>query len=233
MLTAMDLMSFDPVTVLPTDTIGHLSDILVDRQLSAVPVVDKFGNLAGIVSEADLLHRAEIRTEGVPASWSLRLSKEVASLAASHTMSHSVHVADLMTKKVITVDPVADLSEIVDLLDRNHIQRLPVLDDGRLAGIVGRTDIVRALARAAKAAVSDTSHQNDDDTRAAIMLALRKEPWMRAGVSDVQVTEGKVFIYGTYDNPDEQKAVQVLVENIPSVESIEDRRARPVPLSSG
>lgn len=224
MLTAMDLMSIDPVTVLPTDTISQLADILVDRQISAVPVVDKFGNLAGIVSEADLLHRAEIGTEAIPASWWLRFFKENATLAASYTKSHSVHVADIMTRKVITVDPAAEISEIADILDRNHIKRLPVLDDTRLIGMVGRTDIVRALARAGKIVVSNTMPPDDDHIRDGIMLALKRQSWIPAGVLDVQVREGKVIISGTYDNLEEKKAVEVLIENVPGVEAIEDRR---------
>jgi CBS domain-containing protein len=113
-----------------------------------VPVLDK-GVLVGIVTEGDLLHRAEIGTDTRPISWWSRMFKNKAQLAAAYSREHSTHVVDVMTKNVVTVGETTPIADIADLLARRKIRRLPVMRGGKVVGIVSRANIVRALAATA------------------------------------------------------------------------------------
>jgi len=97
---------------------------LLSNRISAVPVLDKDGILSGIVSEADLIH-----LEG-----------------SDFLKSHNVKAADIMTKPVIAANPEMALGELVALFDKHRIKRVPVVDHGKIVGIVSRVNILQALA---------------------------------------------------------------------------------------
>jgi CBS domain-containing protein len=102
---------------------------LLSNRISAVPVLDEHGALIGIVSEADLIHRVEIRTDG---SESLK--------------SHGARAVDVMTKPVIAANPEMPLGELVTLFDKHRIKRVPIVRQGKIVGIVSRANILQALA---------------------------------------------------------------------------------------
>ncbi|WP_105439286.1 CBS domain-containing protein [Neorhizobium sp. T25_13] len=226
MLTAQEIMTSEVITAHNADTVGHVAEVLVSRNVSALPVVDDAGMLVGIVSEADLLHRAEIGTEVRPRSWWLKLFKENASLAVDYTTSHSVHVADVMTTKVITVGKTAPISQIADLLDQNKIKRIPVVCDGRVIGMVGRSDIVRAVARANTAEGPQLQRPDDAQIKATILEVWRSQKWASFRASLVEVSDGVVTLSGDFGSAEERKATQILVENVPGVREVLDHRIR-------
>lgn len=101
-LIAMDIMTSPVVAVGPDSTLDEVCDLLVTRDLSAVAVIDQ-GVLLGIVSEEDLIHRAEIGKATPRRSWWFQLFGNNTALAADYLRSHSIHVTDVMTRKVVTV----------------------------------------------------------------------------------------------------------------------------------
>lgn len=222
MLTARDIMTSQVVSVQPDSTVKDVADLLVAQGISAVPVLAG-DRLVGIVSEGDLLHRAEIHTEPPPRSWWMRIFKGNAALATEYTKSHSTHVIDVMTADVATVLEDTPLSEIADLLERRHIKRVPVLRDRKVVGIVSRANLVRALATARHMELNPAS-RDDSGIRLDVLNALRRETWTSVGASDVSVTDGVVTFWGTVQSEAERKASHVLVENIDGVRGFDDHR---------
>ena len=110
-----------------------------------LPVVDADGRLVGLISEADFLHRAELGTTKRKPRW-IEFLLGPGETAESYVLSHGRKVGELMTRDVVTVDASASLNEIVDLMERRRIKRVPVVSGGQLVGIISRSDLVRALA---------------------------------------------------------------------------------------
>jgi CBS domain-containing protein len=118
---------------------------MLERGVSALPVVDEKGTVVGIVSEGDLVRRTELGTETAGSWWLVPLAEGA---ARDYRKSHAAAVRDVMTRPVIGVRPSATLRQIAKLMEERRIKRVPVLDEGRLVGIVSRADLVRQLAGA-------------------------------------------------------------------------------------
>lgn len=227
-MKASDIMTAPVVTVGPQTTVGEIAVLLFERRISAVPVLDE-GRLVGIVSEADLLHRHEIGTDrdSPQAPWWQRVfGADTAS--ADYVKSHARRARDIMAQEVVTVTPETTAAEIATLLETRGIKRVPVLHEGRLAGIVSRSDLVHALAAEAGAgAHAGAAAAGDDDTiRAALLAELEHQPWWRSTVANVTVTRGVVEYRGTIDAEEERTAARIAAENIPGVRRVEDHRFR-------
>ncbi|WP_165778429.1 CBS domain-containing protein [Mesorhizobium wenxiniae] len=222
MLMAKDVMTPDVITVASDAPIHAVADILVTQGISGVPVLDK-DVVVGIVTEGDLLHRAEIGTARRPASWWSRLFKNKALLAAAYSREHSSRVVDVMTKNVVTVDEFTPIADIADLLAQRRIRRVPVIRGGKLVGIVSRANIVRALAVTAN--LPRSACKADDETiRQQILLALRDEAWPSGSTPNFPVKNGVVSFWGTVESDAERNALRVLCENVPGVQKVEDHR---------
>jgi CBS domain-containing protein len=222
MLIAKDVMTSPVISVGPDSTVDEVADILLSHGISAVPVIDR-GALLGIVSEGDLIRRAEIGTAPQHRSWWLRLFANNAALAEGYVKSHSEHLTDVMTKQVATVVESTPVVEIATLLEHNRIKRVPVLRDGQVVGIVSRANLVRALVVARKGWRAPVSH-DDSSIRLEIIDALRSESWPSTGSSDVTVTNGVVTFWGAYLSEQERKASLILAENTAGVRAIDDHR---------
>lgn len=222
MLIARDVMTSPVIAVGPDSTVDEVADVLLSHGISAVPVIDQ-GALLGIVSEGDLIRRAEIGTAPQGHSWWLRLFANNAALAEGYVKSHSAHVTDVMTKQVATVVESTPVVEIATLLEHNRIKRVPVLRDGLVVGIVSRTNLVRALIVARKGWRAPVS-PDDSSIRLEILDALKSEPWPSTGRSDVTVTNGVVAFWGAYLSEQERKATLILAENTAGVRAIDDHR---------
>jgi CBS domain-containing protein len=117
-MKARDVMVSPVITVKPSSSVKEVAKIFLERRISAAPVVDDQGKLIGIISEGDLMHRAEAGTER-HRSWWLRLLTAEETLAAEYVKAHARKVADVMTREVITTDPETPLHEIAVLLEKN------------------------------------------------------------------------------------------------------------------
>ena len=154
-MQAKDVMTEGVITVGPDTPIREIASVLLERHISAVPVIDDTGSVIGVVSEGDLIHRPEIGTEARGRAWWLRLFEDNADLAASYSKSHGAKARDVMTRDVISVEESTPLADIAELLETRHIKRVPVTRDGKLAGIVSRANIVRALAASPEAPLGE------------------------------------------------------------------------------
>ena len=115
--------------------------------LSAIPVVDDPGNVVGIISEADLMRREEICTEKKHYGW-LEAVMPATMLANDFAKSHGMKVEEVMSARVISANADTPLAEIATLLERNRIKRVPIIEQGKIVGIVSRANLVQALASA-------------------------------------------------------------------------------------
>ena len=180
-MKAHHVMVSPVITVRSSSLVKDAAKILLDRHISAVPVVDDDGKLVGIVSEGDLLHRSEVGTER-RRSWWLRLLTGDETLAAEYAKAHARKVADVMTRKVITATPETPLHEIAALLERNSIKRVPIVRSDRMVGIVSRANLVQAFASARKEIQIPLT---DNAIRDRLLKGLEKEPWAHTGLLNI------------------------------------------------
>ena len=133
-MKASNIMTTGVITVGLSTSVGDIVRSLLANGISAVPVLDEHGALVGIVSEADLIH-----LDG-----------------GDFLKSHGVKAADVMTKPVIVAKPEMRLNELVSLFDKHGIKRVPVVDHGKIVGIVSRANVLQALALSRKELAHET-----------------------------------------------------------------------------
>lgn len=219
-MRASDIMVKDVITVDPDASIQDVAEILVSKRISGVPVVDAGGKLVGIVSEGDLLRRAEAGTEH-SRSWWLKLLMGRESLAAEFVKEHARRVRDVMTRDVVAVSPDTPVTDIAALLEKNHIKRVPVIENDRLVGIVSRANLVQALAGMRKEIAVDKPI-DDAELRQTLMARLRSEPWAKTSLINVTVDTGAVDVWGIVDSEAEKQALRVAIEVTPGVRSVKN-----------
>jgi CBS-domain-containing membrane protein len=221
-MNAKDIMTSPVITVSPDTAVRHIAGLLLKHRISAVPVLEN-GKLVGIVSEADLMHRHEIGTEGTgrSGSWWLQLFGADQSVA-HYVKSHASRARDIMTATVVSVAPDTPVSKVARLFEKHHVKRAPVLDGSQLVGIVSRSNLVQALA--AKARVMSTTNTGDGAIHAQVCAELESQPWWRSMTSNVVVTDGIVHYFGTFDSEDQKQAARIAAENVPGVRGVQDHR---------
>jgi CBS domain-containing protein len=205
--------------VTPAAPVAEAVELMLDRGISGLFVVDASGVLVGVVTEGDLLRRDELGTERRK-SWWLRLIASPGRQAADFTRTHGRRVADVMTHDLISVDADSPLESIVALMEQHRIKRVPVLLGDRMVGVVSRADMLRALSVAAR---GTTGSAPDDRTmRDRILDTLAKEPWAPRTTLNVTVLNGVVDLWGTIGNDQERRAICVIAENTPGVTKVID-----------
>ena len=141
-----DIMTHPVITVTPETTVGEAAELMLEHRISGLPVVDAAGAVVGIVTEGDLLRRAETGTERRRARW-LEFLIAPGRLASEYAHAHGRQVGEVMTDTVLTAGPDDPVADLIELMERRRIKRVPVIDRGRLVGIVSRANLVRALVR--------------------------------------------------------------------------------------
>jgi CBS domain-containing protein len=144
MMKAADVMVTNVIAVGPDACVQNVARILLNSRISAVPVVGSDGKLLGMVSEGDLMRRAEAGT-GRKRPWWLEIFTGREVLASEFIKEHSRRIADVMTRNVVTAVSDSPLSAIANLLERNAIKRVPIVEDGKVVGIVSRANLLQAL----------------------------------------------------------------------------------------
>jgi signal-transduction protein with cAMP-binding, CBS, and nucleotidyltransferase domain len=192
---------------------------LLSNRISAVPVVGRDGAILGIVSEGDLMRRAEAGTFR-RRSWWLAILASRNALAADYIKENSRKVTDVMTRDVVTVQPETALADVAEVLEKNRIKRVPVVKAGRIVGIVSRANLLQALASLRKQIEGITP--DDGAIRERVIERLRAEPWARPALINVIVQNGTVSLWGVVDSQTEKKAVRVAAEVTPGVSAVND-----------
>lgn len=219
-----DVMTRDVAAVHPEAPLVEAIRIMTERRVSGLPVIDGQGALVGILTEGDLLRRVETGTGEHRRSWWVDCLLGPGRSAAEYVRTHGRRVQDVMTRAVATVGASASLADVVGIMERRHIKRVPVLEAGRLVGIVSRADLVRALGRAlSEEASGSDAAVGDAALRDRLETALGQEPWFTPGNVRIGVRDGVVSLDGIVTDERTRSAMMVAAQNVPGVRKVLDR----------
>jgi CBS domain-containing protein len=147
MFRVKDIMTTNVISVSPETEIVHAAQIMVEKRINGLPVLDGKGKVVGILCQSDLV--AQQKSVPIPSLFSLmdgfmpltslkKIEKEVEKIAA-------LTVAQAMTSKPVTVTPETGIEEVASLMVDRNFHTLPVVQDGRLVGVVGKEDVLKTL----------------------------------------------------------------------------------------
>lgn len=147
-LSARDIMQTPVVTIHPEASVRELAELMAQKKVSGVPVVDDEDRLVGVVSEGDvILQDADLHfPHYLQFLDSVIYLESVRKFEERFRKTFGARVTDVMSTEVLTVDPGASISTIATLMADNDVNRVPVVEDGRVVGIITRADVVRAIA---------------------------------------------------------------------------------------
>jgi len=215
---ARKVMSRPVVTIKAGASIFDAAETLLSSGISAAPVVDADGKMIGIVSEADLMFRAETAT--TPSrSWFQRLLDDDAIIARDYVRSHSRRVTDVMTKEVVAADEHADLKEVAALMKRHNIKRVPIVRDGKLVGLVSRSNLLQGLL--ARQPLGDAT-ASDEEIKERVEKELGRIGAIVGPTTTVVVDKGVVHLWGYVRSAATRDAMRVAAENVSGVKRVED-----------
>lgn len=217
-MRAHHIMTRDVITVTPHTTIEDAANIMLKTRISGLPVVDDQGLLVGIVSESDFLRRREIGTERKRSRW-LQFLVGPGRSAADYVKERGRKVEDIMTREPVTVGEETPLDDLVRLMEKNDIKRLPVMRDKVLVGIVTRSNLLQAVASLAREIPDPTA--DDAHIKERILRAVNATDWRPLGF-EVTVRNGAVHLHGIVTTDQARQATIVATENIEGVKQIHD-----------
>lgn len=217
-MRAHQIMTKYVTTVTPHTTIEDAANIMLRCHLSGVPVVNDEGSLVGIVSESDFLRRTEIGTERKRPAF-LQFFASAGKLAADFVHERGRKVEDIMTRDPVTVTEQTPLSELVELMEKRGIKRLPVLSGKVMVGIVTRSNLLQAVASLAREIPDPTA--DDDHIRDRVTRTIQATDWRPAGFQ-ATVRNGIVHLHGIIFDDHVRQATIVAAKNIAGVKEVYD-----------
>ena len=217
-MRAHQIMTRPVITVTPATTIVEDANTMLQRHISVLPVVDASCKLVGIISEGDFIRRSEIGTQRKRGRF-LRFILGPGKEATDFVHEHGRKIAEIMTPEPLTIDEDTDLEEIVELMEKNNVKRLPVTRGEKVVGIVSRSNLLQAVASLACQIPDPTA--DDDHIRNRIINALEKKNWCPFGLS-VIVRDGIVNITGVITEERSRQATIVAAENVAGVRKVHD-----------
>lgn len=227
-MKAKDIMTQRVISVGPDATIYAAARLMLQNHISGLPVVDSAGTLIGIVTEGDFLRRSETGTDRHRPRW-LEWVFGPGRAAADYTRSHGRKVHEIMSTDPRTALEETRVDEIVSLMERYRIKRIPVTRNGRLVGIVSRANLVHAMLPFAKSAPAPA--QSDLDIRSRITAELERHEWAPIALVEVTVNKGIVDLWGTILDERDRAALKVVAENAPGVKAVRDHLVFVEPIS--
>ena len=200
-------------------SIAEAAQLLIERRISGAPVLDDQGALIGILSEGDLVHRVKGDHE-LPRAWWLDLLGNPNDEPKEYLKSHGTKVADVMSVQVISVPETAEIAEMAEILETKKIKRLPVIENGKLVGIVSRANIIQALV---------TGHGDnlprpkatDQEIRAKLLAEIEDRAWFQRATINMTVSDGVVRYWGSVESEDAREALRAAAEKVSGVEGVE------------
>jgi CBS domain-containing protein len=215
-MRARDIMTTNVVTVSPETDIAEAVRLMLERQISGVPVIDASGRLAGILTEGDLMRRAELVTGRQ--SWWINPTSSPEQEAKAYVKAHGLKVKDVMTKEVVTINEQEPLDRIAMVFEERGIKRTPVMRSGKVVGIVSRANLLRSLATKR---ISDAA-PSDSQIRSAILTTAMEDAAIRVVLVDVTVEDGVVHLWGNTASEAEREAIRVVAENTKGVREVQN-----------
>jgi CBS domain-containing protein len=212
-------MTSTVISVQPNATILQAARQMLQHHISGLPVIDHDGGLVGILSEGDFLRRQETSTERRRSRW-LEFLMGPGRLAVEYSHSHGSKVAEVMTTDVHTVTEDTRLEDIVDLMERRRIKRVPVMRGKKIVGMVTRSNLMHAMVSLARA--EPKSAKGDAAIRETLLAEMQKESWAPAAMVNVVVRDGVVELWGVIIDERQREALKIAAENIPGVRAVKD-----------
>jgi CBS-domain-containing membrane protein len=219
-MKAADVMTRGAFTVTAESSVNDAARLMLSHRVSGLPVVDAGGALVGMLTEGDLLRRAEIGTDRRRPRW-LELLLGPGRLARDYVHTHAGKVGDVMSREVVTIGPGTPLEEVAELMERHRVKRLPVVEKGRILGIVSRANLLAALLEAAGEARPTAS--SDRDIRKRVLAEIDRQLWAPRASIDIAVEDAVVELRGVVTDERERQALRVAAENVPGVKAVRDR----------
>lgn len=217
-MRAHQIMTKDVIAVTPHTTIEDAAKIMLRTHISGLPVLSDAGTLVGVVSESDFLRRSEIGSGRKRPSW-LQFILGAGKVASEFVRERGRKVEDVMTRDPITVDEETPLEDLVRLMEKNDIKRLPVMSGRTLKGIVTRSNLLQAVASMAHEIPDPTA--DDDHIRDRIIRTVNQTDWRPIGF-EVTVRDGVVHLHGIITNDQARRATIVAAENTAGVKKVHD-----------
>jgi CBS domain-containing protein len=227
-MLARDIMSSPVISVRPDATVMDAITLMLERKLSGLPVVDAEKQLVGIVSEGDFLRRFELGTELQRPRW-IEFLRGPGRAAEEFARTHGRKVDEVMSTDVVSADAAAPLSDIVGLMQRKNVKRIPIVDEARIVGIITRADVLKALAL--QATKPGLAIGDDSSIKAAVLSACEQQSWAPRALIAIDVKNGIVEYSGTIFDERERQGLKVIAENIPGVRAVRDRLVWVEPIS--
>jgi CBS domain-containing protein len=207
------------VTTVKADTpILEAANLMLQQHVSGLPVVDEAGKLIGIISEGDFIRRSEIGTQKARGRW-LKFLVGPGRSASEFVHEHGRKVGEIMTEDPCTATEDTSLEEVVRLMERQNVKRLPVVRGDTLVGMVTRSDLLRTVASLARDISDPTA--DDDHIRNRVIASIEKNEWQPAQLS-VLVRDGIVHLSGTITDERFRQATIVAAENVSGVKLVHD-----------
>jgi CBS domain-containing protein len=224
-MKASEIMTKRVISIAPDASIVQAIRMMLKNRISGLPVVSRSGKLVGIISEGDLLHRQEIGTEIKRNAWLDAIFGPEQS-ANDYVRAHGITVGDVMTRvRVVSVSEDTSLDQVVHLMERHRIKRLPVLRGGRIVGIISRANLMQVLASLHRA--EPRSSRSDQILRRRIITAIAKQSWSYGADLIVLVRNGIVDLCGTLTDPSQRAALVALTEEQAGVRKVHDHLCLP------
>lgn len=229
-MRARDIMTTDPITVPPDMPLAAVAALMAERHVSGLPVLDPDGRLVGLVTDGDLMRRLSAR-EDKPASFFAALLGANADQAMAYARAHGRRVRDVMSTDLATVAEDATVEEVAHILETRRIRRVPVLRDGRLAGVASRADLLRAVMAPVGSGAEEEA--SDPRIRRVIYAAMHDQPWISTRFVFPMVKDGVVTFHGFLGAKEAMTALRVLAEGVPGVKQVTFDTAPPPAMMLG
>jgi len=220
-MIASDVMTRKVVSIDPDSTVLQAARLMLQHRISGLPVIDAAGRLVGVLSEGDFLRRRETRTERHRSRW-LEFLMGPGKIATEYAHSHGNKVGEVMTTDVKTVDENAAIEDIVELMERYRIKRVPVMSGSILVGIITRSNLMHAMVSMARVAPDLIKSKDDAGIRDQLLAEMQKEQWAPVALTNVVVHDGVVELWGVLVDERQREALKVAAENIPGVKAVKD-----------
>jgi len=218
-MRAEDVMTRDVIAVDPDATVMQAARVMLEHRISGLPVINKEHKLVGVLSEGDFLRRGETHTERRRSRW-LEFLMGPGRIAAEYSHSHGRKVSEVMTPDVHTVGETAALEDIVELMERKRIKRVPVMCGDQVVGIITRSNLMQAMVSLAREAPPPAA--DDAAIRARLLAEIDQQQWAPAATVNVVVRDGVVEFWGLIVDERQRDALKVAAENIPGVKAVKD-----------
>jgi CBS domain-containing protein len=221
-----EVMTPNVVCIGADEPVLKAARLMLQNRISGLPVIDKDGELVGIVTEGDFLRRSELGTQRQRPKW-LEFIVGPGRLAQEYTQSSGRKVEEIMTPDPRTIGEDETLEAVVDTMERHHVKRLPVTRGGRVVGIISRANLMHALASLTRDVAAPAA--GDSAIRDQILAAIGKQDW--APRINVIVSGGVAELHGVITDDRERAGLIVAAENVPGVKRVRDHLVWVEPMS--